>query len=1452
MRLRKLLPAVSVILFAGVIGYFFWNNSTAPRYKMEILSDDARVYLPKREKPMEQTGLYESQLRDWELTRDLKLGYVPKERLMAVVSDVMKADAMRGFTKTSALGISWVERGPHADRPGPYGNSRVPNSVTAGRIRAMWVDLADATKQTVWVGGVAGGLWKTTNIDDPNASWTLVSDYFDNMAIGGICQDPTNTNIMYFGTGEKAANIDRVRGGGIWKSTDHGVTWNLLPSTKGFWNISKLLCDASGNLYASTLESGAGLLRSGDGGVTWVNITPAGMSTNVSDMIISSTGRLHAFFGYAYFEGSGTTKGYRYTANPATVTAATWSVPVTVPTALSSALNIAFASSGDVIYGLPSNSSHQTPYVVKSTDGGENWVTINSTSLPATSTGLSYGQGWYCLAVAVDPADPDKAIVGGMNVYRTTDGGVTWSRVSMWYGTGPTSYVHADQQYALWDGSRVLVASDGGVGISLDGGATFTERSTGLRIKQFYSIAAHPTNLNYYMGGTQDNGTQVLFKPGLDSAIEVTGGDGGFSHIDQIDPQYHFTAYTYNQYRRSIDGGNTWSSVNYSSSIGAFINPTDYDSRAKKMYCAASADQILRWENPTSGSTFTPMAISGLLGRATHITVSPYTPNRVFVGSSSGAIVRVDDANGSEYTVTKINHGTPGANVSCIAPGTDDNNLLATFSNYGVAHVWHSTDGGNSWTNVSGNLPDIPVWWVLFYPESNSKAIIATDAGVWETDNLNGTSTIWERNSSFPFVRTDMMKYRKTDNSLVAATHGRGVFSALLPKISPYIRFQSATLAYKEKTQDTVDVSRYYKDYELALAIASPPTGDANVTITLNPGGTATQGIDFAFTTNGDFNAPSNTLVFPSGKTTNQYVTIRVFDDAEDEPSENFTLQLTVSGSTDASASPSGNQCVIEIENSKGAPGANSSGDVSNVVGTYTYSLGSGENQYPLDIRLEKRKAQIIYWADELNTYGFNNSGTIKRIGLDLIKYSTLPYRNLTVKMGLTDKRFLYDAGTAEVNQLLNGTVVKTISEYYTVAGINEWALDQPFDWDGVSNIIVELCYDNAEVRSTAVQDKTVGYASGGTASQAAFLWQNDLACDNPLTSFGYYGSGVKPRMYIEIEENTTNKIATTGSRVEYLSNNGDYYFYKGSEIINSIKSASKALGTVSSEIIASGNDWQPYGTKLRSGKVYEISPSQNSDASYTIGLYYTSAELGGMNPADLAIAKTNATTLGPGVEPDTKIGTTTFEAYDNGYLFTASFNGFSKFFLVEKSIVVPVKLTDFRGVIQDDKGVLSWKTSSEQNSAYFEVQKSSNGSTGFTSIGRVNAAGNSSTVRDYSLTDNRLAAQNYYRLKIVDKDGRYEYSNTLLLRYSGPQKLTVVGNPFRNEIKLHFAGVPEGKVKAELFNTSGARVFSEEFVGSDVISVMPDNGNKLSVGTYILKVYADRKVYTQKVIKRK
>ncbi|MCO5286340.1 MAG: T9SS type A sorting domain-containing protein [Chitinophagaceae bacterium] len=1435
--MKKPLLSLFVIFLSTVSGYLIWktlNGNTSVDYSGKL----ERVVRKKTPKPIEQTGIYESQLRDYELTRDISLGYVPKDRLVSLTSELMKAEVMRGGRGSSALGITLEERGPYADIAGPQGNYRIENTSTAGRVRAVWVDLADPTFHTVWVGGVAGGIWKTTDIQNTDPTWTLVSDYFDNMAIGGICQDPTNHNIMYFGTGEKTNNLDRVRGGGVWKSTDHGVTWNLLPSTTGFINVSKILCDNAGNVYVATIGS-TGLRRSTDKGATWTNISPIGKTTYITDMELSATGRLHIVCGYRSSAGE---SGPMYTDNPSTVTSSTWNAPVTT---FPAQYNSDIAVAGNILYALPANSSWGTPTLYKSIDGGVNWASTGATIPSDAYSGIA----WYCLALAVNPANTNNVIVGGLNVFRTTDGGNSWNKISLWAGSGPYSYVHADQQYAVWNGDQIIVASDGGISLSQDGGYTFKNRNTGLRIKQFYSVASHPTDYNYFLGGTQDNGSHKLYKPGLDSSIEVTGGDGAFVHIDQIDPQYQFTSYVYNQYRRSTDGGKSWTGVDYSTTIGSFINPTDYDSRSKTMYCGADNNRFIRWDNAISGRSFTAVPLSSLGGTIRHVSVSPYTLNRVFFGSSSGKIIRVDNANDDNtLTATTIKSGTPTSNISCIAVGTNDNNLLATYSNYGAQHVWLTNDGGTSWTNVSGNLPDMPVWWAVFYPESNTKAIIATEAGVWETDNLNGSSTVWERNTTFPFVRTDMLKYRRGDNSLAAATHGRGIFTAQLPTLPPYARFAFSSMSFKETTESTTDGCRYYKDYLVNVVLDAAASGSETLTVNLKPGGTAIEGQDFEFTTNGNFTSPSHTITVPVGSKGPYPVSIRIYNDAEVESAETFTLSLSVSGTTNALVSPSFGENIIEIRNGISAPSFELKESVFMLGGRQYYMAVP---DIVLDINMKSRRSQSIYRAAELRDLGMRK-GVIKSIGLDIEKYSISAYKNLNIKLGTSTYNYPYDATGFHFT---NTTVYKSYASYNTVNGINTFVFDHPFEWDGVSNVVIEICYDNLLAGSES-RDKVIGYGDGSGIDVAGIIGQNNINCDEEFSlPWKYNTSGIRPRVeygYL----GSDNNIATSGTRTETVYNNGIYYFYNGDDVISRIKDATTSLGCVTSQILATGTDWLPYANKSRSAKVFQITPG-SSTASYNVGIYLTTAEMGGRTPADVVLVKTDATAINPsgGHSSDTQLGFTTYETYDQGYLFIASFTGFTsntKFFLSEKDVVIPVKLQSFTGAIHNDYAVLNWKTASEQNTSYFEVQKSSNGSTGFTSIGRVNAAGNSNTVRDYSLTDNRLAAQNYYRLKIVDKDGRYEYSNTLLLRYSGPQKLTVVGNPFRNEIKLHFARVPEGKVKAALFNTSGARVFSEEYAGSDVISVMPDNMNRLSEGIYILRVSADGRVYTERVLKRK
>ncbi|MBL7730367.1 MAG: fibronectin type III domain-containing protein, partial [Chitinophagaceae bacterium] len=714
-----------------------------------------------------------------DMTKDPALGIVPAYRLPEAYAQKKQLLAQQA---NRAPLFTWTERGPNSDAVGPSnGNTRAGNGITSGRMRAIWEDLSDATGRTVWVGGIDGGVWKTNDITATPATWTLINDFLGNLAIASICQDPTDHNIMYFGTGEKAINADAVRGAGVWMSTDHGVTWTIMPNTQNYWNVSKVVCDASGNLYVgcNSISNNQGLVRYTKATGTWTNITPSGLDPRVPDFELSSTGRLHVVCGY--YNTAAASSGYRYTDNPATVTSAGWTSPATTfPTQY----NVALASNGNTLYALPSNASWQVPTIYKSTNGGANWAATG------TTPSFTSGQAWYCMGVAVDPNNANNVIVGSLDCYKTTNGGTSWTKISEWVGTAG-QYVHADQQIIRWrNNNQVLVGSDGGIHYSGDGGTTFRDKNTGLRIKQFYSVAINPTSTNYFLAGAQDNGTHQMNNATMGASVEVTGGDGAFVHIDQNQPQYQWGSYVYNQYRRSTNSGSTWTSVNYSSSAGQFINPTDYDDVNNIMYCSGNANTFVRWSNPQTGSTFTAVTMSGLSsGKVTAVKVSPYTNHTVYFGGGGSGItpslIRATNANATPTFTSIIGAGmtTSGARISCIELGTNDQNIIVVYSNYGVSNVWVTSNGGTTWTAIDGNLPDMPVRWAMFYPGSNTRAIIATETGVWQTELINGAATVWDPETGFPNVRVDMLQYRSSDGLLAAATHGRGLFTTIVPPL---------------------------------------------------------------------------------------------------------------------------------------------------------------------------------------------------------------------------------------------------------------------------------------------------------------------------------------------------------------------------------------------------------------------------------------------------------------------------------------------------------------------------------------------------------------------------------------------------------------------------------------------------------------------------------------------
>ncbi len=721
---------------------------------------------------------------EFEKTQDPALGIIPQFRMEAARA-LTKTLESTSFDYASRAG-GWTERGPNSDAIGSSnGNTRGSGSpATSGRVRAILVDAADATNNTVFVGSVSGGLWKTTNFTAANPTWAPINDFLNNLAVSAIVQDPTNNNVIYFCTGESYYNSGAVQGEGVFKSTDGGATFSQLASSSTFTFCTKIVCDYQGVVYLATRS---GLKRSNNAGSTWTDITPSGVSTRISDIEISSrtvAGRLHVSAGIF------STQAYRYTDAPQTVAAAGFSSPATAYP--SYAMRAELAVSGNTLYALPADANREVPTIYKSTDGGANWAATGA----QPTAGWASGQGWYALSAVINPANANEVIVGGLDNWRSIDGGATWSQISVWVGT-TGNYCHADQQTALWydGGNKLISGNDGGVFYSTNKGTTFTHKNTGLSIKQFYSVAMHPTSgMNHFLAGAQDNGSHLLTSAGNGASVEVTGGDGAFVHIDQNQSTYQFTSYVYNELRRSINGGSTWSSINLSSTQGRFINPSDYDNASNVMYLATDSGRFKRWTNPQTGSTSADVIIPQLAStKVSAVYVSANTSNRVFFGAAPNKLVRVDGANtiASNSAGTDITPpATAGSYLNCVNAGSDDNNLIVGYSNFGINNIYVSTNAGAAWTAIDGNLPDMPVRWVMFDPNSNTKALIATELGVWFTNQINGASTVWVPSPGFPRVRTDMLQHRASDDLIAAATYGRGVWTQTSASVLPIDNFK--------------------------------------------------------------------------------------------------------------------------------------------------------------------------------------------------------------------------------------------------------------------------------------------------------------------------------------------------------------------------------------------------------------------------------------------------------------------------------------------------------------------------------------------------------------------------------------------------------------------------------------------------------------------------------------
>jgi photosystem II stability/assembly factor-like uncharacterized protein len=728
-------------------------------------------YKYEKDEP-EQAEIDLAMQQEFEMTKDPRLGYVPRERLLTAM-EVLKTKVARQQAQRAIPGITWQERGP--------------NNV-GGRTRALLYDLNDPTRKKVWAGSVGGGLWFTNDIGNPN--WQHVDDLLPNLAVTCIAQSPVNPQIMYAGTGEVWTG-NGIKGLGIYRSTDGGANWSILPATvnDSFNFVQKILVTQNGTVLAAT--SNAGLQRSINNGNTWtkaLGTNIGGAFTNgAADIKIAISGTIFCSFG-----ASGPDGIYRSSNNGASwtriYTSAADERRIELATDSSNAAKLYAIVQGGSTGGVKKIMSGRTV-----TNLITAWVPVSVPLLCGEEPGgfdFTRGQARYNLAIAIDPFNSSTIYIGGIDLFRSTDGGTTWTQIAGCIGL---PFVHVDKHAIIFkpgSNSEFLIGSDGGVARTTNGGSTYTAVNNGYNVTQFYSCAMHPDNLNYFLAGSQDNGTQKFTVAGMNSTTTFTGGDGGYCHIDQNNANVQISALTFNAYFVTTNNGSTFQNFFFNRK-GLFINPSDFDNSANILYAADSPGTYFRWVNPGFNNTAERVILPGINSAVTFVIVSPIVSNRVYLGLQSGHVLRVDNAHTSSPVIKNVKPAGGTGAISCIAfspASITEDHLLVTTTNFGVKHVlqtFNANSASPTYSSVDGDLPDMPVRWVLFDPRFSKQVFIATELGVWSTDSLNGNLTSWEpTNNGLANVRTDMLAYRAIDKTLTAATYGRGLYTAVLPPLN--------------------------------------------------------------------------------------------------------------------------------------------------------------------------------------------------------------------------------------------------------------------------------------------------------------------------------------------------------------------------------------------------------------------------------------------------------------------------------------------------------------------------------------------------------------------------------------------------------------------------------------------------------------------------------------------
>ncbi len=661
-----------------------------------------------------------------------------------------------------------------------------------GRTRGL-VILPDKP-ETMFAGAAGGGIWRTDNAGE---SWLPVDDFMATLAVSALTIDPSNPKVLYAGTGEGFYNGDAMEGIGIFKSTDAGTTWQHLAATDkpDFYVVNRVAVSKAGHVFVATRN---GIFASMDGGETWIRR----LAGEIADVRCHPTDPKKAIagdlrLGTIYFTNDG---GFSWEVADRSQR---WRGRVELCYA---------AADPKIVYA---SIDHEEGTLCRSEDGGA--------SFTAVSAGVKYlgGQGWYDnLVWAGDPTNADFLMVAGVDMWRSTDGGKSLNRCSLWY---VSDSIHADHHVIVphpgfngQDNLRVYFGCDGGVysteNVRTVGGDVEYKRgwinlNNNYGVTQFVGGAANADS-GLVVAGAQDNGTRVT-RPDLGEQgwVEVQGGDGGYCAIDFEEPNRVFGQYIFCNLHRSVVAENVaestseyivgeyWTGSNWEVKQPPQVIPEVIEQKAnfyapfvldpnEPERLLAGAMSLWRSNNAREPVTATTgpewRAIKPEIGgnRRQHpisaLAVQQGRSDVIWVAHNNGRIFKTTDGTAASPTwkelgVDVLPQRFP--NWITINPLNPDVAYIM-YAGYEADNLWKTSDGGATWSSIGGSLPAIPFRCLAVHPLVSKYLYLGTELGVFASDDGGET---WTPTNQGP-ANVAVTGLHFTKSSLVAVTYGRGVY----------------------------------------------------------------------------------------------------------------------------------------------------------------------------------------------------------------------------------------------------------------------------------------------------------------------------------------------------------------------------------------------------------------------------------------------------------------------------------------------------------------------------------------------------------------------------------------------------------------------------------------------------------------------------------------------------